>query len=306
MNGVELVKDISSAVESSSSKKILICDKSSLAILNAHLSYSELIDLGLRRNFTCFSIHNHNQIIGVEGLFNRREKDADKGAIYFCFPTEEGIKAFLADFEEEDPKYWEAIFISPCATPDEPFNLVRNSPARAYLTSWKDCSYDFSSKSLESGQLIITVFDERTFHFNQKNAFEGLFREQSLEDLDLKLDGIAEKVTAMLTTLRHTPVIKYYNPDGKATSLSARLAWKIYQKAQEYEDVSESWPKENKEALLILLDRSFDAFTPFMHSLSYHAAIEDLLDIEDGYKVNLPCLEEGKPILLDADDIHHV
>ena len=83
--------------------------------------------------------------IGVEGLFNFREADVDKGAIYFCFPTEEGIKAFLKDFEDEQPKYMEAIFLSPCTTPDKPFELVRQSSARQFLISWKDCSYNFSS-----------------------------------------------------------------------------------------------------------------------------------------------------------------
>jgi hypothetical protein len=83
--------------------------------------------------------------LGVEGLLNYREADIEKGAIYFCFPTEEGIKAFLKDFEDDHPKYKEAIFISPCPTPDEPFELVRKSPARQYLISWKDCAYNFSS-----------------------------------------------------------------------------------------------------------------------------------------------------------------
>jgi hypothetical protein len=76
-------------------------------------------------------------------LSSQRISEPTKGAIYFCFPNKDTIEQLIEDFTDE-PCYKEALFISPSKTLDAQIQVVRQSSAREYLKSWKDCYYDFS------------------------------------------------------------------------------------------------------------------------------------------------------------------
>lgn len=45
-----LINDIQAAIDSSDTSKILICDEKGLSILNANLTFAQVIDLGIRSN----------------------------------------------------------------------------------------------------------------------------------------------------------------------------------------------------------------------------------------------------------------
>lgn len=106
----------------------------------------------------------------------------------------------------------------------------------------------------------------------------------------------------MLTNLRQTPSISYHDPIGFGESLSARLALRVFEKSKAFIEISESWPSENKNVRLVILDRSYDLFTPFIHSLCYHAAIQDLLIVKDNNKITFTDNPDEKAILINHKD----
>ncbi len=127
-----------------------------------------------------------------------------------------------------------------------------------------------------------------------------------MELVDAQLESIAERLLSVLSLLKHSSIIRYYDPDGTGSSLAARLALKVYQQESKIEDIIETWPEENREAVLVILDRSIDPFSPLMHRLSYQAAINDLLEVENGNVVKIPGTDESKQIVIDLKDTHFV
>ncbi len=77
------------------------------------------------------------------------------------------------------------------------------------------------------------------------------------------------------------PDIKYYDPQGDASSISARLALNVYRQMDILDSIQDNWSKENRTAQLVILDRTVDPFIPLIHSLCYHAAIQDLLSVDE-------------------------
>ena len=136
---------------------------------------------------------------------------------------------------------------------------------------------------------------------------ESLYTDkETVENMDAQLDSIAEKLVSVLSLLKHSSLIRYYDPDGNGTSLAARLALKVYQQESKIEDVAETWSEENREAVLVILDRSMDLFSPLMHRLSYEAAIHDLLEVTNENTVRIPGTDESKQIVLDLKDTYFV
>jgi hypothetical protein len=107
-----------------------------------------------------------------------------------------------------------------------------------------------------------------------------------------------------LANLRHVPLIKYYDPVKSGKTLAARLAWKLYQKSDIFDELEKQWPIENREAHFVIIDRSFDVFIPLIHSLCYHAAIQDLLSVENDNRVTVTDDQNETPIILDSQDTY--
>ncbi|KAJ2997800.1 vacuolar sorting protein VPS33/slp1 [Globomyces sp. JEL0801] len=80
-------------------------------------------------------------------------------------------------------------------------------------------------------------------------------------------------------------------------TLAARMAWKLQTKVdnEQFDSAYENDDKKNVD--IILIDRSFDCFTPLTRSFHYQAAILDLLEV-DGDMVRL----NDKSVQLTEDD----
>jgi hypothetical protein len=158
---------------------------------------------------------------------------------------------------------------------------------------------------------IDEAFDSRSFHFDCQDSIKTFFLSHGLEELDKELDSASEKVLlfneliAVLCKLKQFPIIKYFDPTKTGTNVAARFAWKLLVKAQGLIEERESWPKQNQDVDVIIMDRNHDSITPLIHSLCYRSAIHDLLTVKDGNKVFLLPGDE-KPFVLDESDPYFV
>ncbi|KAI8926873.1 Sec1-like protein [Entophlyctis helioformis] len=246
----ELLADVARAVKSSPLPKVLVTDPKSLDILNSLLHHSDVFEANIRR---------------IEDIFSKRQKDQSKGAIYFISPSAKSVDQLCKDFDQ-DPLYAEAYIMSVTITPDSIFKVMRASNARRYVKAWKDLNYDFIAA------------ESRVFHFAQQQSLVHLYRPRSLTDLDRMLDQVARRMVSVLATMHHIPKILYVDPSGQGTNLAARTAWKIKNSCKTLDEFKESW-KTVEPAQLVIVDRSLDAFTPMLHSLTYQSVVHDLFQV---------------------------
>ncbi|KAI8898505.1 Sec1-like protein [Globomyces pollinis-pini] len=264
-----LILELKECIENSDSHKLLVCCSQTIDLIHHTFQLSELIELG---------------ISSVDRLDSNRKKDIKKGVIYFCYPSLEIIQRIIQDFENE--MYIDCCYLSPKNTPDECIEIVKKSNLNQFLHRWVDnIGFDF------------TTFDSRSFHFDMDNSIPKLYKNQPLDDLDLLLDQIAEKMISVVKILNQVPIIKYYDSKGTGETLAARMAWKLQTKVdnEQFDSAYENDDKKNVD--IILIDRSFDCFTPLTRSFHYQAAILDLLEV-DGDMVRL----NDKSVQLTEDD----
>jgi syntaxin-binding protein 1 len=104
----------------------------------------------------------------------------------------------------------------------------------------------------------------------------------------------------VLVALGEYPQIRYFS--SKKAKFSRILAELVQKEVDEYGRTDSSYPPSSNfsPAIMLILDRSFDAMTPLMHEFTYQAMIQDLLPLENGKYKYEP--ESGHPALITLDE----
>ena len=90
----------------------------------------------------------------------------------------------------------------------------------------------------------------------------------------------------MLATLNEHPLIRYHDPEGDKSSLSAKLALHLTREMQNLKEFDKDFPRPspydyNGPSTIIIVDRAIDLISPLIHSLSYQCLVEDLFEVKE-------------------------
>ncbi|TPX55389.1 hypothetical protein PhCBS80983_g05351 [Powellomyces hirtus] len=240
--------------------KVLVVEERALRILNSVCDLHDLSDVSVPVTETLTT--------------RKRTPYPDKDAIYLIPPSQECIAALIKDFSGPRPMYSGAHIFCIAALPDSMFDQMKRSPARQYIQTLKEINVDF------------TPYESQVFHLNDTAAFVNLHDPFDFAQIEGQLEKTAEQMKSIFWTLEDSPIIRYFDPAGDRSSLSAHMAFKLEDAISELKEIDPEWPPESKysQSQIIVLDRSVDAFSPLIHSLTYQAAVHDLLQV-DGTKV---------------------
>jgi syntaxin-binding protein 1 len=89
-----------------------------------------------------------------------------------------------------------------------------------------------------------------------------------------------------LATLNEYPLIRFHDPNGDNSSLSAKLASHLKREMLNLKQFDRDFPRPtpydyNGPSTVIIVDRAIDLISPLIHTLSYQCLVEDLFDVSE-------------------------
>ncbi|KAJ3159434.1 Syntaxin-binding protein 2 [Geranomyces michiganensis] len=257
---IGILLDSFKSVQSPGKWKVLVVEESALGILNSVCELHDLSDVSIPVTETLTAV--------------KRTPYPEKDAIYLITPTQECVAALIQDFSGSKTMYAGAHIFCIAALPDPLFDQIKRSPARRRIHTLKEINVDF------------TPFESQVFHLNDPDAFRNLHDAYDFAKAEQQMNKTAEQMKSVFWTLGDRPTIRYFDAAGDGTSLAAHMAFKLEDAFAEIKEIDPEWPPENSypQSQIIVLDRTVDNVTPILHSLTYQAAVHDLLQVE-GTKV---------------------
>jgi syntaxin-binding protein 1 len=144
-----------------------------------------------------------------------------------------------------------------------------------------------------------TAYEPQTFLLDLPSSFSAAINAQTPSLLNYELEPVAKRLVSVLATLGEYPYIRYYNPSlptsivaSSATSSNTMsLAGKLANLVQTHLDnlcrVDSSFPPASPypRSILVIVDRGFDPVSPLVHEFTYQAMLNDLLVLDEGFKI---------------------
>ncbi|KAG2192973.1 hypothetical protein INT46_004221 [Mucor plumbeus] len=249
--------------------KLVVVDSLSNKILN---SACKMYDI-LEENVTL-----------VENIEKPRQPYPSYEAIYILTPCIESCSRLVDDFSRKEGKMYAAAhvhFINALDnnTFDEFTRLLNAANAANDIRSLKEMYVDF----LVRENCVYTLDDQRKF----LGLFGGL--DTSPAQIEPQLDDIAKQLLCVCVTIGENPLIRYHRPlDIKETinrRIPEHLAKLVQSELDNFCATNPEFPPPRDPTLpsgtLIILDRTIDPISPFLHEFTYQAMIADLLEVEE-------------------------
>ncbi|KAJ1556028.1 Syntaxin-binding protein 2, partial [Cladochytrium tenue] len=242
------------------------------------------------------------QALGVferEALAGRRIPRPSWNAIYFLSPTAPGVRRIIEDLPAHAPLYRAAYVFVTGAVHDYLFAEFEASGTGALVKEFMELEIDF------------TPFESRAFHFDIEDATHQIYGVASDDEVDDMLAVVARRFRAVMAVLNQDPLIRYHDPDGDGSSLSARLAGRIAGEMTRLREFDQTFPRPTPydadgPATLIVVDRAVDVIAPLLHSLSYECIARDLFEVTneivDGHRVEVESPNGTKLAVLEGSE----
>ncbi|UYV68662.1 STXBP1 [Cordylochernes scorpioides] len=264
------MKDVLRAVQPDESWKVLVLDTLAAKILSSCTRMTELVS---------------EKVVLVENIEKSREV-VPYEAIYLLYPDPETLRIFISDFERR-PQYPAAHLFLLAACPDDLFDDIRNSAVYNFLKTFKEIYLSF------------LVYESLVYLLEYPKFFQLYFGPEKIEEVHLV--RLADQLASLCFTLNEYPSIRYSSNFDACFELARLVSKRMETFKNENPELGEGF--EKSRSTLIILDRSFDLRSPFLHELTYQAMAYDLLDIENDYYVyerNL--LGQSQATFLDEQD----
>ncbi|OAD74659.1 hypothetical protein PHYBLDRAFT_144034 [Phycomyces blakesleeanus NRRL 1555(-)] len=298
---LELIK----SVQPAGRWKLVITDSLSAKILN---SACKMYDI-LEENVTL-----------VANIEKPRQAYPSVEAVYILTPCIESCTRLVDDFSRQEGPMYAAAHVHFINGLDNTVfsDFTRRLKAKGadqYILNLKEMYVDFIVRE----QAVYSLDDERKFNtlFGNESAAGGS-RNSSTNNVESELEDIAKQVLCMCVTLGENPLIRYHRPLDVQGTINRNIPWHLAKLVQAELDnfckVNPEYPPPRDPPLprgtLILLDRTIDPISPFLHEFTYQAMIADLLDTEDtpaGIKYSYEYTQEdgttkGQEITLNDQD----
>jgi hypothetical protein len=224
----------------------------------------------------------------VEPVYLRREPQPAMEAVYYLTPCEASVDALIRDFDQEAHMYAAVHLIFTKRLPDDLLARLKQSAVKSKIRLLKELYLDY------------LACEQRVFQLDMQQALWNMYAPDAGNEKDVQLRRMADKLMTVLATLDQDPIIRF----AAGHHLSNHLANVLREKLDAFKAMGSGWPTDSKKPrpLLLVLDRSYDMVSPFLHELTYQAMCQDLLPIsEDVYTFET---EAGKrEVLLNENDI---
>ncbi len=144
--------------------------------------------------------------------------------------------------------------------------------------------------------------EQRVFHLDMHQALWNMYSPDAGNAKDLQLRRMADKLVTVFATLDQDPVVRY----ASGHHLTNHLANLVREKLDAFRKLVPTFgaggEAKKPRPILLVLERSYDMVSPFLHELTYQAMCQDLLPIEnDVYHFET---DAGKrEVLLNENDI---
>lgn len=223
----------------------------------------------------------------VEPVYLRREPQPSMEAVYYLTPTEHSIDNLIRDFDTNDQQYAGVHLLFSRHVPENLFERIKQSKVKAKIRSFRELNVDY------------LAYEQRVFHLDMHHALWNLYSPKS-NDKDAQMRRLADKLMTVFATLDQEPIIRFaanhHIPNQLATLLKLRL--------DALKKNSTGWPSQKKpRPIFLLLERSYDMVSPFIHELTYQAMCQDLLPISDDVYSFEPEGGGQREVLLNENDI---
>eukprot|EP01084_Bolivina_argentea_P306282 529254_1 len=223
----------------------------------------------------CFRMHELNELdVGVVLNVKFPRERVKVSPIYFLSANYESAKFMCADYTNPRETRYAApvhVYFNSKVT-KRIIELVKNENIRKYMKTFSEIHSDF------------LVLEHRVFSFyGGMRSWNRLYidKEQRGDELNER----AQQLVGLCLTLSEEPNIRY-----SANSRNAKTLAELFN--QQFNDTKSSiknWePNTSSPATIIIIDRTDDPLTPFLHNLSFQPMVRDLLCddiIEKGTKI---------------------
>jgi hypothetical protein len=225
----------------------------------------------------------------VEPVYLRREPQPAMEAVYYLTPCAASVEALIRDFEQEANMYAAVHLLFTKRLPDDLLARLKQSPVKSKIRLLRELYLDY------------LAVEQRVFHLDMQQALWNMYSPDAGNEKEVQLRRMADKLLTVLATLEQEPIVRY----SAGHHLSNHLANVLREKMDAFKALGAGWPSADSKKprpLLLVLDRSYDMVSPFLHELTYQAMCQDLLPInENVYTFET---EAGKrEVLLNENDI---
>mmetsp|Transcript_2933 Transcript_2933/g.3968 ORF Transcript_2933/g.3968 Transcript_2933/m.3968 type:complete len:731 (+) Transcript_2933:188-2380(+) len=229
----------------------------------------------------------------AEPLERNRRPFPDLDAIYIIEPTLKAAERLCKDFTSKNKALYAGVHI-----------FFLSKVGKNVLNVIKSCKVLVHRiKTLMELNLDFLAVEMSTFHLDMPESFVQLYGEGNKASRTACKEAIVTRLVTLCATLNEYPYIRYNSTNPLSTEL-----------AREFQDSMNDFVNYNNEfewrgekdasqrGTVLLLDRSEDPKIPLLHSFTYQAIINDLLDVQDDILRFVDDSGEDKRCLLSESD----
>jgi syntaxin-binding protein 1 len=239
---------------------VLILDDFTSKVISSFLTMTEVLSQG---------------IFSVDRLDTKRQKFPKYHALYYVSPSAHSCEEIVKDFQDESkPAYSRAhVYFSHKITNTTLEKLVTQNTCKRIKTC-KEVNLSFLTR------------DRNLFDIGMSKALEIFTVKNNNEQTGKIVSNICERLFTVCAALKEYPYIQYQSSSKICSQLAQFLNAQLG-------DFYNSKLKNENRATLLILDRTFDITTPFLHDYNYETMVYDLFNVKD----NQISLKDNKGVL---------
>lgn len=213
-------------------------------------------------------------------------------AIYFITPSEESIERLCQDFHDEANRKYGAVHLCFTSHVDDEklIPIAKNKLLAPRIASFCEINLDFY------------MFDDNVYHLSMKNTLpifkliddEPEFIQSSI--FKRVKDEITHRLMTVCTCYDEFPYIMY---QGKS-KLAQAISEKLHENLKNFYNRSKRIKPRMPRASFLIVDRSFDLISPFIHDFYYQNIVYDVREVGEGGKTKA---DNRTVFLNDKDDL---
>jgi syntaxin-binding protein 1 len=202
-------------------------------------------------------------IFSVERLGTLRQNYPKYHALYFITPSSESCERLAKDFAEEGKPHYARvhIFFSHRVMDISLEKLV----TKGLVPRIKTC-FEMN--------LSFEVKDRNLFDLGMADALKIFAAKNNQDAKKIMLSQVMERLLTVCTVLKEYPYIQYQ----KNSSLCLNLAESLNAQLTEFYQMKSY---NEKRGILLIVDRTLDISTPFLHDYNYENMVYDLFPSND-------------------------
>ncbi|CDJ42050.1 syntaxin binding protein, putative [Eimeria tenella] len=229
---------------------------------------------------SCCSVYDvlNDGVTIVELISKQRQPLPELNALYFLSPFEDSVQALIKDFKDDKkPQYGSAYVYFSAYIPNSSKIMTSLADSPSLLPRIR-CLVEFN--------LSFVAYEQRVFHFGMPDALFQLFPLPS----PYLLQKIADDLVSLCVTMGQKPAIRYHR---NQLPWCEQLATLVH-KGLKSEKIP---PSDERDTILLILDRSVDLAPLFVHEYTYQALAYDVLELP------VCCLNSSKASHSDTPEV---